>query len=61
MLMEKIFKSMKLHTYAEHRGYEQVSSHVSGFFSQNNLASSMDNCETFGRMNQSSHIPMSRL
>lgn len=61
MFMEKVFKGMKLHTYAEPRGYEQVSDHVSGYFSQNQLASCVDTRETICRFNQGGHIPMSRM
>lgn len=61
MLMDKFLKGKKLHAYTEYRCYDLVSSNVSGYFSQNLMASSTDNCETFCRLNQGGHVQMSKL
>ena len=61
MFLEKLLKGKKLHTYAEPRAYGQVSEQMSGYFTQNVLARSMDNSEMVCRFGQGGHTPMSRI
>lgn len=61
MLMDKIFKGRKLHAYDEHRGSVRVNDYVSGYFSQNLLANSVDDHEAVCRFTPNRHVPMYKL
>ena len=58
MFIAKLFEGMKLYASEEHRGFDRVSDHVSGFFSPNERANSVDTCAALCNFNPN-HISMS--
>lgn len=61
MLMAKWIKEWKLHTNTEHRGCDWRDSYVSGYFSQNQLANSMDASEPLCSLGRDRRLEMSKL